>query len=138
MSLEKIVEKIIADARAEGEQIILETRARAEGIKKAAEEEAEKRAAAYLQEAEREARLQAGRIVTQARLEKRMKILREKRALLEQVLTKAMSDEVLERRKLTRKVVDKKGEREEDFGRERLLEELRSRLEKDILDVLKI
>jgi vacuolar-type H+-ATPase subunit H len=138
MSLEKIVEKIIADARAEAEQIILETRARAEGIKKAAQEEAEKRAAAFLQEAEREARLQAGRIVTQARLEKRMKILLEKRALLEQVLTRAMSAEVVGRRKLKKKVVAKEGERAEEIGREQLFEELRSRLEKDILDALKI
>ncbi len=138
MSLEKIVEKIIADARAEAEQIILETRARAEGIKKAAQEEAEKRAAAFLHEAERGARLQAGRIVTQARLEKRMEILLEKRAHIEQVLTKAMSAGVPGQPKLKKKVVAKEGERAEDIGREQLFEELRSRLEKDILDALKI
>ena len=138
MSLEKIVEKIFADAMAEAERISLETRERADGIKKAAKEEAEKRAAAYLQEAEREARLQASRIITQARLEKRMRILREKRALLEHVLERALSNDVLRQSKLKKQVIAKEGEREEDFSREQLFEELRSRLEKDILDVLKI
>jgi vacuolar-type H+-ATPase subunit H len=138
MSLEKIIEKIISDAEAEAEKIILESRNRAENIRKSAEKEAAERAEAYLKEAEREAALQAGRIVTQARLEKKMKILRQKRELLDEVMRKAFEADFMRQKELKRKVVTKNGEREEAFAREKLMEEIRSRLESDILEALKI
>ncbi len=138
MSLEKIVEKITADARAEAEKITLESRKRAEEIKQAARREADEKAAARLSEAEREARLQAGRIVTQARLEKKLLVLRQRRELLDQVLTRAFDSDSLRPLELKRTVVVKDGEREEVFDRGKLIAELRARLESEILDLLKI
>lgn len=138
MSLEKIIDKIMADARAEAERIILESRHKAEAIKKAAEEQVSSRASAYRKEVEREAMLQASRIVTQARLEKKLTLLRQKKELLEEVLKKTLEDGSLSKKTLTKKVILKGGEQEEAVDRERLVEELRSKLENDILKALKI
>ncbi|MDH7512121.1 MAG: V-type ATP synthase subunit E family protein [Clostridiales bacterium] len=138
MSLERIIEKIIADAQAEAEKIVFESRQKAEAIKRAAYEEASERAAAYQKNAEREAMLEASRIVTQARLEKKLNILRQKKDLLEEVLKKALDDDSLRDKTLTKKVILKGGEQEEALDRERLIEELRPKLENDILRALKI
>ncbi len=138
MSLEKIIEKIIADAQAEADRIIQESRQRAEAIKKDAEEQASGKAEAYRKEVEREAQLQASRIVTQARLEKRLRLLRQKRELVEEVLKRILEDDSLGKRTLAVKVIAKGGEREEAMNREKLIEELRSRLESDILRALNI
>lgn len=138
MSLEKIIDKIIADARAEAERIILESRHKAEAIKKAAEEQASSQTSAYRKEVEREAMLQASRIVTQARLEKKLTLLRQKRELLEEVLKKTLEDDSLRKKTPVRKVILKGGVKEEAMDREKLIEELRSRLENDILKALKI
>jgi vacuolar-type H+-ATPase subunit H len=138
MSLEKIVEKIIADAGAEAEKIILESRKKAEEIKQAAQCEAGEKAAARLSEAEREARLQASRILTQARLEKKLLVLGHRRELLDQVLNRALESDSLRTAGLTRTVVAKDGERQEVFDRGKLIAELRARLESEILDLLKI
>ncbi len=138
MSLEKIIDKIIADARAEAERIILESRHKAEALKKTAEEQASSQASAYRKEVEREAMLQASRIVTQARLEKKLALLRQKKELLEEVLKKTLEDGSLPKKTLTKKVILKGGEQEEAMDREKLVEELRSRLENDILKALKI
>jgi vacuolar-type H+-ATPase subunit H len=138
MSLEKIVEKIIADARSEGEKIILESRRRAEEIKEAARKEAEDKAAARRVEVEREARLQAGRIVSQARLEKKLRLLTQKRELLDEVLTRALASDSFRRLELKRQVVVKDGVREEVLDRGKFLAELRTRLEEEILDALKL
>jgi len=138
MSLEKIVDKIISDAREEAEGIVLESRKKAEEIKQAARREADEKAAARLAEADREARLQAGRILTQARLEKKLLLLRKKRELLDQVLTRAFDSDSLRSLELKRTVIVKNGEREEVLGREKLIAELRARLESEIMDLLKI
>ncbi len=138
MSLEKIVERIIADARAQAEAIIEESRQRAEAMKSKAREEALELAARYRQEVEREARLEASRIVTQARLEKKLRLLRQRKDLLEEVLKRALADQAVQEKMLTKKVILKQGEREEAVDRERLFEELRSKLEYDIVEALKL
>jgi len=138
MSLEKIVEKIIADARSEGEKIILESRRTAEEIKAAARKEAEEKAAARRSEVERDARLQASRIVSQARLEKKLRLLTQKRELLDEVLTKAFDSDSFRRLEFKRQVVFRDGVREEAFDRGKFVAELRTRLEEEILDALKI
>jgi V/A-type H+-transporting ATPase subunit E len=138
MSLEKIIEKIIADAQAEADRIILESRQKAEAIKKDAEEQAFGKAEAYRKEVEREAQLQASRVITQARLEKKLALLRQKRELLEEVLKKSLEDDSLPKERLAKKVILKEGEQEEAMDRERLVEELRSKLEADILEALKV
>ncbi len=138
MSIEQIVEKIIAEGRAEADRIVQESRTKAADFRTAAEKEAAERAAAYLKDMEREASLQANQIMAQARLEKKIALLRQKRELLDQVLRKAFSQMAADEIRLKRKVVAKDGTREEPFDANRLLEELRPRLERDILETLKI
>jgi len=138
MSLEHIVEKIIAEGKAEAERIVQETRKKAADIRTAAEKEAAERAAAYLKESEQGATLQANQIMAQARLEKKIALLRQKRDLLDEVLRKAFSRTAPDEIRLKRQVVVRNGTREEPFDRDRLLEELRPRLERDILEALKI
>lgn len=138
MSLEKIVEKIIADARFEAEKIVFESRRKAEEIKEAARKEAEEKAAARRGEVERKAQLQASRIVTQARLEKKLRLLARKRELLDEVMTQAFDNDSFRRLELKRQVVVKDGVQEEVLDRGKFIEELRTRLEAEILDALKI
>ncbi|MGQ9673465.1 MAG: V-type ATP synthase subunit E family protein [Candidatus Aminicenantales bacterium] len=138
MSLEKIIDTILSDARAEAENIIRESQKRAEEIKKRAQEEALEQAALYRQEAEREARLEASRILTQARLEKKLSLLRQRKELIEEVLKRALAENILEQGMLFKKVILKKGERQEAVDRERFFEEFRTRLENDIVEALKL
>jgi len=116
MSLERIIEKILAEAGAEADRITAESREKAEGIKHAAGEEAGRLAARILQAAEREGNLEASRILTQARLEKRVQVLSRKRELVEEVLRNAMADPALSGKGMRRTIVLKKGEREEDIA----------------------
>lgn len=138
MSLEKLVEKILADARAEAEQIVLRSREKADEIREAARKEGKEKAASILAEAEREARLQSSRILSQAKLEKKLRVLEEKRKLLEEVLTQALGSDQLRHVSLKKKIIAKDGEQEEVLRQEQFREELRSRLECDILDLLRI
>lgn len=138
MSLDKIIKKIIDDAQAEADRIILESRMKADEIKESARREAEEVGKALEKEAERQGRLEASRIVTQARLERRLKILSLKKEFIEQVLDRAFQKSVSKRRGLKKKVVLKEGEKEEPYDEARLKEELRSRLESEIIEALKI
>jgi vacuolar-type H+-ATPase subunit H len=138
MSLEKIIERIISDAEAEAGRIVASSRESAEGLVREAEREAAERSAAFLQEAERDASFRANQLLAQARLEKKIALLRERRDLLEKVLRRAFAQAAPAEIRLKRQVVVRDGIKEEDFDRERLLEELRPRLEKDIVEALKI
>ena len=138
MSLEKIIERIISEASEEGGRIVAESRRKAAEVQSAAEREAVDRAAAYLREVEREASLEANRIMAQARLEKKIAVLRQKRELLDEVLAAAFQKIAADEIPLKREVVVKDGRREEPFDRARLIEELRPRLEREILEALKI
>ena len=91
MSLEKIIAKILDDARAEAERIAAEGGLRAEAIRDEARREAERQAEILVREAEREARLEAVRIVTQARLEQLF--LRERYRELDRLTVNAILDE---------------------------------------------
>ena len=138
MSLEKILKRITDDARAEADKIILENKRKAKEIKENAREEASKLAEELVKEAERKARLEASRLVTQARLEKKINILSEQKDLIEEVLGKAFQKSIKSAKGLKRKIILKKGEREEPYDEERLKEELRSKLENEIMEALKI
>jgi V/A-type H+-transporting ATPase subunit E len=138
MSLEKIVDKILDDARAEVDLARVESLRKAEDIREEAKRQAEELAGALLREAEREARLEAGRIVTQARLEGRTELLTAKKRLINEVLEKALAGAPVRDRSLTRMVILKDGEREEPFDRAMLLDEVRPGLESLIADILKI
>lgn len=138
MSLEKILKKIIDDAQAEADKVILESQKKAAEIKEKAQKEALELAEALVKEAESQGHLEASRLITQARLEKKINILSRKKELIEEVLEKAFQSLTLDQEGLKRKIIMKEGEREEPYDEEKLKEELRSRLENEILDALKI
>ncbi|NIO48677.1 MAG: hypothetical protein GTN73_04450 [Candidatus Aminicenantes bacterium] len=138
MSLEKILERIIKDAQTEADEIVLESKKKAAEIKEKARKEASDIAAALLKEAERQGHLEASRIVTQARLEKKINTLSRKKELIEQVLEKAFQKGAKGKEGPKRKIIMKEGESEEPYDEEKLKEELRSKLESEILEALKI
>lgn len=138
MSLEKILEKISSDAQTEADNIISESKRKADEIKEAARREAEELAAAMMKEAERKANLEASRLITQARLEKKINILSQKKELIDEILKKAIRRADVGEKELKKKIVLKDGEREESYHSDRLLNELRPKLENYILKVLKI
>jgi vacuolar-type H+-ATPase subunit E/Vma4 len=138
MSLEKIVEKILKDAQAEADRIVRESLQKAEEMKEKARVEGEERARALLEEVERQAMHDASRIVTQARLEEKLKLLSCKKILIDETLDKVFQKQDLKREKLKRTVVMKDGEKEESLDLEELKHQLRPRLEKEITEVLKI
>jgi vacuolar-type H+-ATPase subunit H len=138
MSLDNILKNIIADAQAEAEKIILESQKKAAQIKEKASKEASELAEALIKETERQGRLEASRIITQARLERKIGILSCKKEIIQEVLNNALKKGGKGTKGLKRKVIMKGGEREEPYDEERLKEELRSRLESEILEALKI
>lgn len=138
MSLEKILDKILEEARSEAEQILTESRQKAEEITKSARKQGKMQAEAILEQADRQANLEASRLVTQARLEKRIRLLGSKKALIDEVLEKAFQKQESSQIKLKRKIIRKDGEREERIDQKRLKLELRPKLEKDIAEDLKI
>lgn len=138
MSLEKILDKIIDDASAEADKILLESREKAEKIKEAAEKKASELADALVVEAKRQGQLEASRLITQARLETKINILSRKKELIQEVMEKAFQKKTLGKIGLKRTIITKEGEREEAFDEARLKEELRSRLENEIIEVLGI
>ena len=138
MSLEKIVEKVMNDAQAEAQRITQESRNKAEEITEAARREASELAAALVAEAKRKANLEASRLITQARLEKRIQLLRQKKELIDTILGEALGRVDIDEEALKKKIVLKDGEEEELYDREKLKEELRPRLESFIIEVLKI
>ena len=138
MSLEKIVDKILDDARAEAERTRAESLQKAADIREEAKRQAGELAGALLREAEREARLEAGRIVTQARLEGKIEFLTARKSLIAEVLERALAAASIRDRSLVRRVILKDGEREEPFDREKLVDEVRPGLENLIAGILKI
>jgi vacuolar-type H+-ATPase subunit H len=138
MSLEKILKKIIEDAQSEADKIILESEKKAGEIKEKARQEAANLAEALIKEEERKGRLEASRLVTQARLERKISILSRKKELIDHVLEKAFQKGVLGKEGLKRKIIMKDGEREEPYDEKRLKEELRLKLENEIIEALKI
>lgn len=138
MSLEKILDKILEEARNEAEQILRESRQKAEEITQNARKQGEMQANTILEQGERQGSLEASRLVTQARLEKRIKILSCKKDLIDEVLEKAFQKQKGDKIGLKRKIIRKDGEFEEFVDHEKLKQELRPKLEKDIVEVLKI
>jgi vacuolar-type H+-ATPase subunit E/Vma4 len=138
MSLEKILDKIIDDAKAEADKILVESRGRAEKIKEEAEKKVSELAEALTEEAERQGHLEASRLITQARLETKINILSLKKELIMEVIEKAFQKKVLGKKGLKRMIITKEGEREEPLDEARLREELRSKLESEIIEVLGI
>ena len=138
MSLERILKKIISDAHDEAERIVVENEKRAEEIKEAARKEASELAEVIMEEAERKSRLEASRIITQARLEKRIHILSRKKEIINDILEIALQKMEFMKKMLKKKIILKDEVREESYEWESMLEELRPKLESDILKILGI
>ena len=138
MSLEKILRRIADDAQAEAERIIQENRKKAEEIKEKARQEASDLADSLLEMKGEKANLEACRLITQARLEGKLKLLGSKKELIEEVMNRAFQSEGLREKGLKKDVILKDGKREELFDEEKLKEELRPLLEGYIAEVLKI
>ena len=138
MSLESILEKIGREAQAERERIIRESREKAEQLRSQAETEAGELSQQLLAESAREAELEAHRLVTQARLQKRLRLLSLKKELVDEVLDLAFERRAEDTVSLQRLVVLKQGSREEPLDRETLKQELRPELEAYIVELLKI
>jgi vacuolar-type H+-ATPase subunit E/Vma4 len=138
MSLDNILKKIAADAQAQRQLIIEDAQKKAAEIIAQAEQQGKQQAESYLNETVREAELEAHRLVTQARLQHKLRALTMKRALVDQVLEQAFKAQEQEMRSLKRTVVLKDGEKEEAFDETQLLDELRPLLEDYIAGLLKI
>ena len=138
MSLEKIVEKVLNDARKEAAEISRESEKKAEEIRAAARKDASELAASLVEEAKRRAELEASRLVTQARLEGRIQLLRQKRELINRIVDEAFTRADIDERILKKEIISKHGTEEELRNRENLLEEIRPGLENYIIEVLKL
>ncbi len=138
MSLDIIIAKVLDDARAEAGRILAEYRGTADELVAEEARLAEGQAEAVRREAGEEAGLESGRIVTQARLERRIALLSARKALVDEVLEKALAKGPLRGRALLKTIVSRDGETQEPFDRERLLEEIRPVLENAIAEILKI
>lgn len=136
MSLENILRKISDDAQAEVDKIITESKTKAEEIKEGARKEALAQSEALLLDEEQKGNLEASRIVTQARLQKKLDILAYKKDLIDEVLARAFQKESFDESSLKRKIILKDGEHEEPFDERKMLEEIRPQLEKYICEVL--
>lgn len=138
MSLKQILKRIVDDAQAEADKIVQESQEKAAEIKATAEQEASGLAEALVEEVEKQGDLETSRIITQARLEVKIRILSQKKELIQDVLDKAYQKEDLQKKGLKRKIITKEGEIEEPVEEERLKEKLRSWLENEIAEVLGI
>ena len=138
MSLDIIIAKVRDDARAEAGRILADDRRKADELQAEEARRAESQAEAVRRDAEGEAALEAGRIVTQARLERRIELLTARKALVNEAIEIALSKSSLLDRALLKTVVSRDGETEEPFDRTKLLEEIRPGLENAIAEILKI
>ncbi len=138
MSLDIIIAKVLDDARAEAGRILADDRRRADELRAEEARRAEDQAEAVRREAGNEAALEAGRIVTQARLARRIELLAARKALVNEAIERALAKNSLRDRALSKTVVSRDGETEEPFDRAKLLEEIRSGLENAIAEILKI
>lgn len=138
MSLDIIIAKVLDDARAEAGRVLAEFRGTADELRVEEARLAEDQAESIRREAADEAALEAGRIVTQARLERRIELLAARKALVDEVLERALAKGPLRDRVLSKTIVSRDGETREPFERAKLLEEIRPGLENAIAEILKI
>jgi vacuolar-type H+-ATPase subunit H len=138
MGLNDILKKINSQGEAEAYKIIEESRNKAKQIKTNAEQEAFKEADIYLVEEQRRAEMEATRILTQARLDKRMKILFFKKEIINRVMDKAFEQAVKGEQTLKKQVIMKDGEKQSVLDREKVKDELRPVIEGLIAEDLKL
>ena len=138
MSLEQILKRIVDDAQAEADKIVQGGQEKAAEIKAKAEQEASGLAEALVKEVENQGDLETSRIITQAKLEVKIRILSQKKKLIQEVLDKAFQKGGFQKKGPKRKIITKEGEIEEPVEEHRLKGELGSKLENEIAEVLGI
>ena len=138
MSLESILEKIGQQAQSDRDRILDESRKRADKVKAESEQAAQVQVELLLADAAQEADLEAHRLVTQARLQKKLRILSLKKSLVEEVLDSAFVQIDPHAISMKRQIISKDGIREETLDQATLKQELRPQLENFIADLLKI
>jgi len=90
MSVEKIVEKILEDARAEAQRTLEEAEREAAKIEAQSEAEAERVRASILKDAQEKAERRARQVLAEARLEAKRRVLSARRKALERVFAEAL------------------------------------------------
>jgi V/A-type H+/Na+-transporting ATPase subunit E len=138
MGLDDILKKISSQAESEAHKIVEESKQKARQIKKNAEMEASKQAEEYLLLEKRRAEMEATRIMTQARLDKKMKILFAKKEIISQVLDEAFDQALKGKEDLKKTVVMKDGEKQSTLDKKRIKDELRPEMEGQIAEDLKL
>jgi vacuolar-type H+-ATPase subunit E/Vma4 len=138
MGLDEILRKISSQSDSEVHKIVEESRKKAEQIKKDAQQEASEEAKKYLDNEKRRAEMEATRIMTQARLDKKMKILFSKKEIIGQVLDKAFDQALKGKKDLKKRVVMKDGEQQSALDMKRIKDEIRPDLEAYIAEELKL
>jgi len=138
MGLDEILKKISSQAESEAHKIVEESQKKAKQIKKNAEMEASKESEEYLLHEKRRAEMEATRITTQARLDKKMKILFCKKEMIGQVLDQAFDQALKGKKDLKKKVILKEGEKQSVVDKKWIRNELRPELEAQIAEDLKL
>jgi vacuolar-type H+-ATPase subunit H len=138
MGLDDILKKINSQGEAEVHQIIEQNQEKAQQIRIHAEKEASKEAEEYLINQERQAEMEATRIMTQARLDKKIKILYCKKELIDQVLEDAFTQALKGRQALEKRVIMKDGEKQSPLHKEKIKDEIRPLIEGQIAEDLKL
>lgn len=138
MSLESILEKIGQQAQSDRDRILNESRERADKVKAEAEQETKAQAELLFKTAAQEADLEAHRLITQARMQKKLQILSLKKSLVGEVLDSAFAQLDPKAISVKKQIIGKEGVREESLDQATLKQELRPQLENYIADLLKI
>jgi len=138
MGLDEILKKISSQAESEAHKVVEESQEKARQIKKNAEMEASKQAEEYLLHEKRRSEMEATRIMTQARLDKKMKILFCKKEIIGQILDEAFDQALKGRKGLKKTVVMKDGEKRSALDKKRIKDELRPGMEGKIAEDLKL
>lgn len=138
MSLESILEKIGQQAQSDRDRILNESRERADKVKAEAEQETKAQAELLFKTAAQEADLEAHRLITQARMQKKLQILSLKKSLVGEVLDSAFAQLDPKAISVKKQIISKEGVREESLDQATLKQELRPQLENYIADLLKI
>ncbi|MBD3412980.1 MAG: hypothetical protein GF421_00920 [Candidatus Aminicenantes bacterium] len=138
MGLEEILKKISDQGDEEAQKIIEKSKEQARQIKEKAEQEAAVEAEQYMAIQRNQAEMESTRIMTQARLDRKMKILFYKKQVIDEVLDKAFQQAFKGKKELKKTVVMKQGQKQSTLDEQRIKDELRPALEGQIAEDLKL
>jgi len=136
MGLEGILEEIHSTALQKKQRILEEGHHQAEAILARARREAEREAARLRDNLLEKAKIEAQQIVTQARLQSKLRLLELKKQLIRQVFEAGFTQIKAQVSPPQRVIVSPQGEEKVDFDEEKWPEELLELLEKKISEAL--